>query len=1281
VDTGSFELLKQRSGGRDGIVYVARDPVQGVTVDLRMLTGLAENAGRMADLKRRLQLLKLVNHPGILNCVEAVLQGDSPFVATEPAPDQSLLARGSEAFQSEPIEALKLLEKLAEIVGAAHRVGMTHGELSPLTVYLEETPRVDLLQIEDGLIGTAPDGWNDTEFRDQSEASPTPASDVFSLGAILCWLVSGAAPAGPVVDRSKPEGDGQDDSGDSVDQELSVDDLENEPPIDWSGSEQLRVSKNSLRPLLCQMIHDDELLRPTALDVARKLRGMIQVLADSVCDQTMISNPDFESTNVFDSPGSAAPKPTQLGRFVIHNELGEGGMGTVYRAEDLADGQIVAIKTLRASIAEKIENRRRFVKEGRLLAKVNSPYVTQLIEANEDNGVAFIAIEFVDGASVNDLLKKEGQLDERLALSITCDVVKALDVAHQHGIIHRDVKPDNILLSWPNKDAGDTEQVTSDPVGDSDSDSVAEDDVSESGVSESDVSESDVSESGVSESGVSESGSIESGMDEAANGASRNGEGELPRARLTDFGLARQVEQSESMQVTRAGAVLGTPLYMAPEQWTGSSEVDARTDLYSLGATLYRMLAGRPPFEAGDLAKLMSRHLNDPPPPLQKHNAAVSDGVVTIVEKTLAKDPQDRYSDAGELLEDLERLLRGEASSMVLHPQLPALADQQRFMTWEFQWDLESSPAQLWPYVSNTDRFNRAMGLPPATFRTESAPGIGVRRFGETSIGPLTLAWEEHPFEWIQGRRFGVLREFSKGPFIWFISITEMSDRPGGGTLLKHSFRIEPRGITGRIASKIQMGRQTRNSLDRLYRRIDRVAVSESRDSEDAFEVANRLKSSQRRRLDDCIGALIDAGADVKAADQLAQFLLEAPDAEVSRIRPIPLARRLNLDERLVIDVCLLAVKHGVLKLLWDILCPVCRVPSTVHETLKELQEHEHCEACNLDFEADFSESIELIFAVHPEIRATKTGTYCIGGPANFPHIVAQTRIRPGERMKWPLSLEAGKYRLRSPQLAFAMDVSVDDGIGVRRWDADLGGSTQPNPPTLSSGRQTLTLNSQMPHELLVRLERSAARDDALTAAQASSLARFRELFPNEVMAPGQLANVTRVTLLALSVGQLEAIYDSHGDSGTFAVVHECLRLADEVVRDAGGAVIRIIGEGFLAAFEEPAGAVQVALSLPSRFASSESTSGLPMRIAIHRGDAMLTTINGRLDYFGMTVNNVFELLNSAEFGDLLITQSVAADPVVADLLTSNNRHAEVIRHQQIGPRREPVQRLSVLDT
>ena len=124
-------------------------------------------------------------------------------------------------------------------------------------------------------------------------------------------------------------------------------------------------------------------------------------------------------------------------------------------------------------------------------------------------------------------------------------------------------------------------------------------------------------------------------------------------------------------------------------------------------------------------------------------------------------------------------------------------------------------------------------------------------------------------------------------------------------------------------------------------------------------------------------------------------------------------------------------------------------------------------------------------------------------------------------------------------------------------------------------------LTNQLSHDLLVRLERTAARDDALTAAQASSLGKFRALFPNEVMASGHLASVTRITLLALCIERLDTIYNEHGDSGTFAVVNECLQLADQSVSAAHGAVIKMVGDGFLAAFEEPADAIQVALSLP----------------------------------------------------------------------------------------------------
>ena len=349
-----------------------------VTVDLRMLTGLVDETGRMASLIRRLQLLKLIDHDSVLSSVASSLDGEFPFIAMEPAAAESLLARGAEGFKSEPLEALRLLEKLADGIGVVHRVGLIHGALSPASVFVGESPQIDLLQIRDGLNGKASDGTLDQSpvsgFQDSSEDSQTPASDIFSLNAILCWMLTGAAPPGVVGKKAQSKVDFEvtrDCSADvnpevPVDDELPFADTENEPPINWTDSEVLRAAERVLRPFLCQMLHGDEFLRPPAQRVAKKKRAIITMLTESVCDETMNSAPDHdELSDDFEQQDSEPEKPTELGRFRIHEALGQGGMGSVYRAEDLADGQIVALKTLRRSIAAKPQNRRRFIKADR----------------------------------------------------------------------------------------------------------------------------------------------------------------------------------------------------------------------------------------------------------------------------------------------------------------------------------------------------------------------------------------------------------------------------------------------------------------------------------------------------------------------------------------------------------------------------------------------------------------------------------------------------------------------------------------------------------------------------------------------------------------------------------------------------------------------------------------------------------------------------------------------------------------------------------------------------
>ena len=1196
MDTGRFELLTQRSAGPDGVVYSARDPKSGDIVDLHLLTAVSGSRREFAE--RQIRLVQLVDHPAILRCRESNLDAETVFVVTDAAPERSLRDRGSDTFFDSIVEGLTVVERLARAVVEAHRVGLVAGNLAPSQIWWGEIAQLDLLPFRLGRFKTD----DELDLFSSPTEGATAETDVYSLGMLLHWVISGKVATT--------------DSSGGLAGSIGIADQTLNSTGEFKFSLERLASgpiENPVRRLLRDMLSSDEMDRPSAREVAGRIGEAIAILSDSMVDQTRESSPASADTGAFTRPSDTAvgarrisDLPTRIGRFRILSELGRGAMGMVYKAEDPVDGTIVALKTMKPSISSSKRARRRFLKEARLLAEISNPFVTRLIEANEDDGVAFMALEFVQGQSVGDQIKASGRFDEQSGLSIIADVARGLDDAHRQGIVHRDLKPDNILVE------------------------------------------------------------VVEGVD-------------LPRGRLTDFGLARQLEQSESMQVTQAGMVLGTPLYMAPEQWS-NVDVGPRADVYSLGATLYHMLAGQAPFQAPDMAGLMSAHLRDPVPPLTKHNQKISAGAISVIEKAMAKDPNDRYQDAADLLEELERIVRGEPSSIVMHPHLPDVASGAAMLEWEFKWELKSTPKQLWPHVSNTDRFNQAMGLPPATFRAEPDGVGGTRRFGEAAIGAVKLAWEEHPFEWIEGRRFGVLREFTQGPFLWFISTVELSQRPSGGTTLTHSVRIEPRGFVGKLVSKIQMGRPTRNALERIYRRIDQVASAGSDvTGEDPFSKTKQAGAAMQQRMDQRVATLIDAGTDAEIADRIGQFLLEAPDQEVSRIRPIALAQRLGLDEKKTIDTCLRAVKHGMLTLLWDILCPVCRIPSSVKDTLQSLKDHEHCEACNLDFESDFSTSVELIFRIHPELRRVKTETYCIGGPAHFPHIVAQTRVRSGERVKWTLGIPPGTYRLRSPHLAWTLEFQVAQKGGVGRWEVALGGPLQETPSPLNSDHQNLVLHNTAEQELLVRLERVAGRDDALTAAQATSLATFRELFPNEVMAPGQLANVTRVTLLAVSVGQLETVYNERGDSGTFAIVHECLRIADEAVQAEGGAVIRIISDGFLAAFEDPIGATHVALKLPSLIAESESVR-LPTRIALHRGDAMLTTINGRLDYFGMTVNTVFDLLEATEFGDLSITQAVSSDPAVATILQENDRHCEFVQNQRVGDRQEPVLRLSVLE-
>jgi serine/threonine protein kinase len=701
------------------------------------------------------------------------------------------------------------------------------------------------------------------------------------------------------------------------------------------------------------------------------------------------------------------------------------------------------------------------------------------------------------------------------------------------------------------------------------------------------------------------------------------------RVRLIDFGVARHLDEEGSLAMTRQGAVLGTPLYMSPEQASGRA-VDARSDLYAVGTMLYELLVGRAPFAGRGVAQVMAMQIDSPAPPVRELRADISDEVNALVARCLEKRADDRFQSASELLQAILPLV-GSVPTPAVSSSTTSAARQR----YEFVFELQSSPKALWPYVSNTDRLNRAIGLSQVEEHVEQV-GDDVHSFGRQRQAGFMLAWREHPYEWVYERRLAVERDYSEGPLRSFSSRVELVPH-NGGTRLTQTIEIEPRGLVGRAAAAIEVGVRTKGALKRTYERIDQLVSGKLGKSNlvDAFEASQPL----RRDVEDRFFALerqaVAQGADPRVIATIGEWLRTAPTPELARIRPIALARRLQLPVNVVVDTCFYAGAVGLLSPLWDVLCPTCRVPSSMQDTLKALRDHGSCDVCRVRFALDLSTSIELVFRIHPSLREAQPETWCISSPAHTPHVVAQVRLGVGERTSLDLAVPEGSYVFTGRTLGWSRTLRVRSQAPTTRWDLALSpSSSSSSSMVLAEGRQLLELHTDTDRAQLIRLERSTPRDDVFTASRALSSPLFKRLYPHEVLADDAMVRVGSVIILII-----EPVFAQRADVD-IEQLYSLYRRIDDVVTRHEGAVVRLHGDGVLSVFHDAAAAVQAVTSL--------RTSSVNIRAALHRGPAGAVTLNERLDYFGNSIQEAIALVARARGGELLVSDAVADERSLA---------------------------------
>ncbi len=323
---------------------------------------------------------------------------------------------------------------------------------------------------------------------------------------------------------------------------------------------------------------------------------------------------DFETSSVDAAPDSY---PTAIGRFQIERELGHGGLGIVLLAKDLELGRHVAIKIPRRTLLPDSPLQRRFLREGRAAARLNHPHLVPLYEVGCHGGLCYLVSELCVGPTLAEWLQsRKDLLPPHQAATLLRQLATAVHHAHSRGVLHRDIKPSNVLLTCPDSDCAAFDWQRAENI--------------RIELSRGTISESiDVSEL---------------------------------CAKLTDFGMAKL---SDSDDETLAGTIIGTPAYMAPEQADGRiDEVDARTDVYALGAVLYELLTGVAPHRGtSEVDTLRHLLLNEPTEPRTLRRTVPPD-LEAICLKCLARSPDARYPTAQLLAEDLGRFLQGDPTKV-----------------------------------------------------------------------------------------------------------------------------------------------------------------------------------------------------------------------------------------------------------------------------------------------------------------------------------------------------------------------------------------------------------------------------------------------------------------------------------------------------------------------------------------------------------------------------------------------------------------------------------------
>jgi class 3 adenylate cyclase len=552
--------------------------------------------------------------------------------------------------------------------------------------------------------------------------------------------------------------------------------------------------------------------------------------------------------------------------------------------------------------------------------------------------------------------------------------------------------------------------------------------------------------------------------------------------------------------------------------------------------------------------------------------------------------------------------------------------------------------AEAWRLLADTDHLNRTIGLPSVEF--SALPDPLVRKARARAFGVVPVRWREFPFDWIRERRYAVRREFESGPVARMVVGIEL-EPAGTGVTVRSYAECAPASVLSRLLRGFIRASVT-DTLDFCDHYLSRKQEGRA----DPVPVPRARPAVNRAELDRRLGPLTEAPVSAELAALLKERICEGSDDQLTGIRPFALADVWGAGRLEVLRLFLHATRAGLFELRWELMCPNCRVPKAEAGTLSSLPTRFHCDTCGIGYDADFDQRVELRFSVHPAIRATTSDVYCIGGPLRTPHIIAQQYLLPHEDRRVDLPLN-GPVQLRTVRAAHRLLLEpVPGGSRPRDITITYSAGRWVGPHSLARGEglavpegSHLVLRNQTGGPIVAAVEDVTWTGEATTAAEVTTLQEFRDLFSSEVLAPGQQLAVSHIALLFSDLKGSTRLYEGLGDAPAYSRVSRHFDFIRQAVSRGRGSIIKTMGDGVMCAFYRLDDALGTAIRLQDEVTAwcreQRIDPPLVLKVGVHHGPAIAMTANGRLDYFGRTVNLAARVADQSRGGDVVVLRRV----------------------------------------